>query len=690
MKRISLFLTAFILSLNVYSQGDKLHCSSPEMNKRAMLENPDAAAAKEKLDNFTQQFSNQAKQVYVIPVVFHVVHNYGSENISKAQIEDCIRVFNNDFRKRNSDTSITIPEFQGIAADCMIELRLAKIDPDGNCTDGIERIVSQTTYNANEDTKDAAPAWPRDKYLNVWTVASIESGAAGYSYYPSSVDGSWGAGRDGVLLLHNYVGSIGTSSVLTSRTLTHEVGHYLNLMHTWGNSNEPGLAENCNDDDDVFDTPNTIGHTSCDLYANTCGSLDNIQNYMEYTYCNTMFTAGQRDRMHATLNNTVADRNNLWTEQNLIATGTNNGYTAAPCIPVSDFKGAPLNGCAGFSVEFKDMSWNSDSITIREWSFPGGNPASSTIVEPLVEYANPGKFDVTLVTGNNSGTDTLTLSDFVNVIDVNYGLGIPVNESFESATFPTNSDELLSWKITKEGSAGWARVVNAAYDGTASLSVFNPANSAGDESELISPNILTDTLGANAEVKFRLAYAMRNSTSTDMLRVWVSYDCGETWKIRYSRSGASLATNGGAYVSSFTPTLSQWREETVSLGAFSAYPNILLKFVCISGDGNKIYIDKIGFGNTTEINSNDFNAIYKPELYPNPGEGPATLEWFSPSPEKVSVEISDLSGRLLYSMSKEAEEGYNNMSIDRASLSQGIYLIRIKTANGEGIIRMGR
>ena len=107
------------------------------------------------------------------------------------------------------------------------------------------------------------------------------------------------AEEDGIVIQHNYTGSIGTSNAYRSRTLTHEVGHWLNLRHPWGNSNNPGLAENCDEDDLVDDTPNTMGWTSCVLEGTTCGSLDNVQNYMDYSYCGRMFTLGQKDRMRA-------------------------------------------------------------------------------------------------------------------------------------------------------------------------------------------------------------------------------------------------------------------------------------------------------------------------------------------------------------------------------------------------------
>ena len=135
--------------------------------------------------------------------------------------------------------------------------------------------------------------WPRNKYLNVWVCAEA-GGAAGYSLYPGSVNGFNDANMDGIVIQGSYTGSIGTSNNYRSRVLTHEIGHWLNLRHPWGNSNSPGEADNCNQDDNVFDTPNTKGWTTCNLEGESCGSLDNVQNYMDYAYCGKMFTIGQK------------------------------------------------------------------------------------------------------------------------------------------------------------------------------------------------------------------------------------------------------------------------------------------------------------------------------------------------------------------------------------------------------------
>ncbi|MDQ3047750.1 MAG: M43 family zinc metalloprotease, partial [Bacteroidota bacterium] len=163
-----------------------------------------------------------------------------------------------------------------------------QLDPNGNCTNGIDRIYSHLTSNADDNAK--LNQWPREKYLNVWLVKSIGEtpGVAGYAYYPSAVNGFLYP-FDGIIILHDYIGSIGTATPFNSRALTHEIGHWLNLSHTWGNTNDPEVG--CGDDA-VSDTPITKGHLSCDLYTPLCTVSPLVNNY---PFTNVSLTSGMID-----------------------------------------------------------------------------------------------------------------------------------------------------------------------------------------------------------------------------------------------------------------------------------------------------------------------------------------------------------------------------------------------------------
>jgi len=251
--------------------------------------------------------------IYKIPVVFHVLHNNGIENISDEQIFDALAILNRDYRLQNQDANNVQTEFQGMPADIEVEFLLATKAPNGQCFKGITRTLSTETYNgANGNTQVNAiiagndvynGTWAGNKYLNIFICSDI-GGAAGYTTNPSGFSAS--QMTNGIWVLHDYVGSIGTSSVGTSRTLTHEVGHWLNLSHTWGSNNNPGNAASCGGNgDNVQDTPACIGVSACLLNSNTCTTdnaywgfdmKDNVENYMDYSYCSKMFTQGQKNQ----------------------------------------------------------------------------------------------------------------------------------------------------------------------------------------------------------------------------------------------------------------------------------------------------------------------------------------------------------------------------------------------------------
>ncbi|MFH2095937.1 MAG: M43 family zinc metalloprotease, partial [Bacteroidota bacterium] len=558
--------------------------------------------------------------------------------------EDAIRVMNEDYRKMNPDTGTIIPEFKGIAADTRIEFRLAKIDPDGNCTEGITRTASKKTYLAGENVKQVALSWPRAMYLNVWVVHSISSGAAGYSYYPGTVND----GRDGIVILHSYVGSIGTSSVSHARTMTHEIGHYLNLPHPWGSTNDPELPFNCHIDDGIDDTPLTVGHTSCNLYAQSCGSLDNVQNYMDYSYCGRMFTYGQMHVMRAALNSDISDRNHLWSPENLIATGTYDGYPDIVCHPITDFKYTADQGCRGFSVVFTDLTYNTDTITSWLWECPGGNPMTSSEQNPVIVYPDTGTYSVSLTVSNPGGTDFKIIDTAIRVYDPDTGRPAPLNEGFEDPEFPYAIAPFLKWHIEGEGDFTWERTTTASYTGMAGLRLNNMANQRGSKSEMITPVIMLDTAGLFKYVTFRLAYARKDDHSDEELNIYASVDCGETWHLRYNKIATLLSTTQGTYYTTpFIPDAGQWKEQSFNLGPYGTGATLMLKFECFSDGGNWLYIDDILIEDETGIDNPDAEKIINLEIRPNPFMHDMTFYFDVPEKSEVVIEIRNLLGEVI-------------------------------------------
>ena len=383
------------------------------------MKNPAYVKAKElddaEFEMLSKKGGSEKATIYKIPVVFHVLHMNGVENISDEQIMDALAILNRDYRKQNADTANVHPDFAGMPADIEIEFVLATKAPNGTCFKGITRTYNTISYDGSvgNNQVDAIVAgndvyqgqWPGNKYMNIFICGDI-GGAAGYTFNPSGFAAN--QMTNGIWVLHDYVGSIGTSSVGTSRTLTHEVGHWLNLSHTWGSNNNPGTTTSCSGNgDQVQDTPTCIGVSACLLNSNTCSNdnaywgfdmRDNVENYMDYSYCSKMFTQGQRTRMRTALQSSNTGRANLWTTANLAAVGAN----GVLYLCKAEFTADKTTICNGDEIAFTDDSYNianSWTWTVTPatgWSYSNGTSATSQ--NPQMEPCLIAKSKITLFT----------------------------------------------------------------------------------------------------------------------------------------------------------------------------------------------------------------------------------------------------------------------------------------------------
>jgi hypothetical protein len=285
-------------------------CGASEAHQRLCEEHPECRITRSEIYNQTAEmirngraFSRTAEGIIRIPVVVHVVYNDKSENISSSQIKSQIKVLNRDYRAKNTD-KIKVPDpWKGLIADIKIEFYLAVKDPDGRITKGITRTkTSRSSFSTDDSVKSSvtggADPWPSDKYLNLW-ACTLGDGLLGYAQFPGMPPET-----DGVVILNSAFGTTGTVTepFNKGRTATHEIGHWLNLNHIWGDAN------NCTGTDHVEDTPNaqlpnygkpSFPHISC----HNGPSGDMFMNYMDYVDDDSMvmFTVGQSARMHSTL-----------------------------------------------------------------------------------------------------------------------------------------------------------------------------------------------------------------------------------------------------------------------------------------------------------------------------------------------------------------------------------------------------
>lgn len=623
-----------------------------------------------------QQLSQHktAAATYTIPVVFHILHQYGAENITDAQINDQMAIFNRDYNLQNADTNVVIPPFKNLIGDIHFDFVLAKKDPSGNCTSGINRYYDANTASWAGNFNNYIYTWNPTRYLNIYVVKTIASGAAGYAYYPGSL--GTGSNMDAIVILSNYVGSIGTSSALHSRALTHEAGHWLNLQHTWGNTNDPGVA--CGDDQ-VGDTPQTMGFTSCSTEAGSkiCNPAiaENYQNYMDYSYCSVMFTPGQGTRMTNAINSSAGGRNNLSSASNLNVTGIT---PAASCSPSTDFTANKLVICAGQSVNFSDLT-NVGTPTSWNWDFQGGTPAIASVQNPTVTYSTPGTYSVALTTSNGSGTSVESKINYITVTAPPTTSSLI--EGFEGSAIPN-----ATWAVRNLSmlSTNWEQTSATSASGSKSIKI-DESIEPGSTVELYSPSYNFSGM-PNVALTIKWAGSERNATSTsfDVFSIQVSTNCGVSWAPRLTRNirtgspGVSTSVAGN-----FVPTPSQFVQETVTMAGLTAFSNVMfkLRFVAETGSSNNFYVDDINLTSATGIEEQLIASNI--QLYPNPATDQVTVEFDLLEDRTIDIEVKDVLGRsVITPVKRNLQSGHHESIISLNHLSRGIYFVSVNSSAG--------
>jgi len=369
--------------------------------------------SRENFENQLREFENQAQfrtqSTLKIPVVVHIMHAPGEavgtqSNISEAQILSQIVVLNEDFRKIvgsrgfNSDPA---------GADAEIEFCLATRDPSGNPTSGINRVSYVNSNNHNfgfDQSMKALSIWPTNRYLNIWVVKNM-SGILGYAYLPEDMaTDPQRAQIDGVVVGCRFFGSrdkqlAGQSFNLDNtfglgRTTTHEVGHYLNLLHTWGDGG-------CEADDEVFDTPNCSGqYFGCGTAPVQCGNTRMIANYMDYSddVCMNIYTNGQKTRMRSALT-VYTFRASLYSPNNILLTGC----TDSLVLPFADTLYI-INGNNQLVRINQNLNTN---LQIRVVNQLGGGFSGHPVRFQLLEQPGSEIFLDSVISTNSNGTISL-------------------------------------------------------------------------------------------------------------------------------------------------------------------------------------------------------------------------------------------------------------------------------------------
>lgn len=648
----NLLAVVALLALNVNAQH---FCGTDEYVQRKAASSPEMA--KQLNEMYLKMEANRvapkpasraAKTVIYVPVVFHIIHNnkaYGvGENISDEQVQSQIDALNRDFALQAADTSTIPAEFKPLATNTYVQFCLAKFDPQGNPTNGIERIafskISWNNDNEIESQMKPSTIWDRKKYLNIWTCVmggDFNSGGMvlAYATLPYYTTNS----TDGVVARYNTVGTTGTlmGSQKGGRTIVHEVGHWLGLLHIWGN--QAGCYDGTfNTTDFIDDTPDQYDkYFGCPSYPQySCGTSNMFMNHMDYTddNCRTMFTKDQADVMYNTIN-TGGSRSSFKNAISncyynidgamravLLPTDTICNLNFKPVIEVKNEGIVTINSATIYykidNGTFQSLPFNKtlgiqdkSYITLPLQTVTAGNHTLTV----TFEKPNGGPLD------DNPANDILTISFYA--YDGGFALAAPILEDFELGNFPPDN-----WTIDNKGSANtWEGGQASAYNYGFYSAVINnmnyTSNPKGTRDALITDDYDVSQIGM-PNLKFDMAYCRVNVNRYDSLAVYYSFDCGMQWNLIYKDGGTAIAT-APDQTSFFIPEDTQWRSINLPLPATVGQNKVRFKFENISNWGNALYLDNINIYGTPLSSIKNASEKIEATVYPNPASDVAYI-----------------------------------------------------------------
>ncbi|OWY19193.1 T9SS C-terminal target domain-containing protein [Sphingobacteriales bacterium UPWRP_1] len=699
------FVLAFLLPVLLYAQTSEPCGTMPALEN--MLQNNPAAAEKiNQIEDFTQKWieknAGRVKEmgtIVTIPVVVHVLYNAGvpETNISEAKILSQLEVLNADYRRLNSDAVNTPSVFLPVAADAEIEFCLAQRAPDGFPTTGITRTATVKTSfttsadDAKFDNTGGHNAWPSDTYLNMWVVPSINGGnVLGYAQFPGQDPAT-----DGVVIAYNCFGTIPPyiTPYIYGRTTIHEVGHWLNLRHVWGDGD-------CSVDDFVNDTPRSDGPNYGCPTTNSCSNEspdynDMKENYMDYSNdgCMNLFTLGQKQRMWALFEPGGAryaiTQSNGCVPVELGASdaslynivqpfGAGNCTVLEPVIQMQNFGTQPL-----YYVQISYSVDGGEPYT-TEWTGEVAPAGIVTIALPPVVISNGNllhNLSVTLTNPNGvadfNATNNTSMVTFTSDLP---GDPIPFADSFESSEFPFGM-----WDFSSADAQFFQLNNTTGHTGTYSAYMNNFGYIApGQIDDFILPNLDFENVAPMLE--FWVAYAQQlPDEEPDVLEVLVSTDCGETYTTVFIKGGAELSTTSEPVLgTAFVPNGNQWRRETVNLFGFGELRNVIIAFRQTRGAGNNLYIDDINItGFTVGTDNPQQQPQTQPQLYvyPNPASQTAVVAFAGINPTLPAVlRVADYTGRVVMQQNM-AISAQNTHQLNLQQLVPGVYFVSVVQQN---------
>ncbi len=641
-----LIVTFLFLALSAGLFAQERSCGSMDVLEQQLQQDPDLAARMEAIERHTQHFeqhyNGSDRVVITIPVVFHIVHNGDAlgtnENISDALIQAQLDQLNEDFSLTNSDASLIPSIFQSVAANTEIQFCMAQRKPDGSATDGINRVNGgQTSWTVNQIDGNLKPStiWDRTQYLNIWSVVfgGGDAGLLGYAQFPGG-----SASTDGVVCLWSSIGSVDMPNpaggvYARGRTATHEVGHWLNLRHIWGDST-------CGNDF-VSDTPvHNTSNGGCPTYPHysTCSGapVEMTMNYMDYTYdaCMYMFTAGQKARMQAVFG-AGGSRASITSSQGCVppsgggSCGTPSGLAASSITDNSAvLSWGAVSGATAYNVRFREVgttTWTSGVIS--------GTAATATGLAAGTTYEFQVQADCGGTLGSYSGLTNFTTTG---------GGGGGCQDNFEpnnsrSSSLPLSDIGVdLSAQIAASGDNDWYRFANTSTQRRIRLDLTN--------------------LPADYDLRLYQNSTLRGTSQN-----------GGTTPEFLIYNTTKVASNWYAYV----------------YGYNGANSNTQCYTLRISLSSTNFRTDGTTDGEVTEFEI-PVNVVETGFLmFPNPANTEVTLDVDMDAERQVRVSIMDITGRIVSTNSYDLYKEQSRVTMDVSALPSGMYVVRVE--NGKMI-----
>ena len=471
--------------------------------------------------------------------------------------------------------------------------------------------------------------------------------------------------------------------------MIHEVGHFFNLFHIWGDDNGA-----CSGTDHVDDTPNQAGATNgcfSGIRTDNCSGTNGVmyQNYMDYTNdaCMVMFTSGQVSRMEFALSglrNALASSDGcmppVYKDYN-VQLETIDHPEQRLCAPEFSPR-VTIKNRGAQTITSLQISIQLDNGSVNTINWTGSLPSLSSVTVNIGNFsAGKGTHVLTAFTALPNGQADEDLSNDTVRMNLNYTDPVTsVSEGFELNSFPPQDWDIVNRDRLKT----WEKVNGVSKSGSYAVMMNNyNYEEPGQKDDLRLPGISLSSTLDSAFLTFQVAAATFTHPSTtqgiwDTLEVLASTDCGITYTSLYKKWGSSLVTRPDAATAYFTPASTEWRKDSVNLASFKGSQNLLIAFRNTSGSQNNIYLDDIQL-RTVTVNPNLKSQGYL--ITPNPTYGSIAVQFYPQPTGLKSIQLFNALGQKIMEQSTGSGQPGNSYRFDLSAYAKGIYYLRVVFAD---------